>query len=202
MFIYKFLHSIKIRIASIVNYYKTIIIFKHYNVVYHSITTRGVPLVVCDKTSKIVLGNNIKINNSLYSNQIGYNTPCILRAENGNIVIGDNVGMSQTAIIASGANVKIGNHTLLGGGVKIYTSDFHSINYEYRMSFSIDKQHRKNCPITIGNDCFIGAGSIILKGVTVGDRTVIGAGSVVTKDIPSDCIAGGNPCRVLRSNIN
>ena len=56
-----------------------------------------------------------------------------------------------------------------------------------------------NKPITVGRECWIGAGAIILAGVTIGDRTTIGAGSVVTKDIPSDVLAAGNPCRVIRT---
>lgn len=59
----------------------------------------------------------------------------------------------------------------------------------------------KNCkskPIVIEDDVLIGTGSYILKGVHIGARTVIGAGSVVTKDIPADCIAAGNPCKVIK----
>lgn len=56
-----------------------------------------------------------------------------------------------------------------------------------------------NLDVHIGNNVWIGAGAVILPGVTIGDNTVIGAGSVVTKDIPSDSVAVGNPCRVLRA---
>lgn len=52
--------------------------------------------------------------------------------------------------------------------------------------------------VTIGNNCWIGANSVICPGVTIGDNTVIGAGSVVTKDIPANCVAAGNPCKVIR----
>lgn len=55
-----------------------------------------------------------------------------------------------------------------------------------------------NMPIHIGSNCWIGAGVIILPGITIGDNVVIGAGSVVTKDLPSNVVAVGNPCRVLR----
>ena len=55
-----------------------------------------------------------------------------------------------------------------------------------------------NMPVRIGENCWLGAGAIVLPGVTIGDNTVIGAGSVVTKDIPSGVVAAGNPCRVLR----
>ena len=55
-------------------------------------------------------------------------------------------------------------------------------------------------PVTIGEDCWIGGGAVICPGVTIGDRCIIGAGSVVTKDIPSDCVAVGNPAKVIRKN--
>lgn len=55
-----------------------------------------------------------------------------------------------------------------------------------------------NAPVRIGKNCWIGAGALIMPGVTIGDNTVIGAGSVVTKDIPSNVVAVGNPCRVMR----
>ena len=53
-------------------------------------------------------------------------------------------------------------------------------------------------PVRIGNNCWLGAGVIVMPGVTIGDNTVIGAGSVVTKDIPSGVVAVGNPCKVMR----
>lgn len=55
-----------------------------------------------------------------------------------------------------------------------------------------------NASVHIGKNCWIGAGALIMPGVTIGDNTVIGAGSVVTKDIPSNVVAVGNPCRVMR----
>ena len=61
-----------------------------------------------------------------------------------------------------------------------------------------EKSYQYNAPIKIGKNCWIGAGVIIVPGITIGDNVVIGAGSVVTKDIPSNVVAVGNPCRVLR----
>ncbi|MDE6912079.1 MAG: sugar O-acetyltransferase, partial [Lachnospiraceae bacterium] len=55
-----------------------------------------------------------------------------------------------------------------------------------------------NMPVHIGRNCWLGAGVIIMPGITIGDNTVIGAGSIVTKDIPSNVVAVGNPCRVMR----
>ena len=77
-------------------------------------------------------------------------------------------------------------------------SDAHSLNYLERRMPSLDQIKKKNAPIIIEDDVLIGTRSIILKGVTIGARSVIGSGSVVTKSIPADCIAAGNPCKVIK----
>ena len=143
-------------------------------------------------------GGYFSMNNGMSGNQIGFNTPCIFRCEKAHITIGENVGMSQTTLIAKCADITIGNNVKLGGGVKLYTSDFHSLNFEYRRDWTIDREHRSSAPITLEDDCFIGAGTIILKGVTIGARSIIGAGSVVTKSIPKGEIWAGNPARFIK----
>lgn len=163
--------------------------------------TSGIPIISVDrKGGKITIGDNLRMNNGNADNNIGFGSRCTFVAAAGaHLHIHDNVGMSQTALCAVGADITIGSHTLLGGGVKIYSSDFHSMNYTDRRDYKVaDKENRRSAPVVIGEDCFIGAGTIILKGVTIGDRTVIGAGSVVTKSVPSDCIAAGNPCKVIK----
>ena len=61
-----------------------------------------------------------------------------------------------------------------------------------------EKGYQYNAPVHIGKNCWLGAGVIVVPGITIGNNAVVGAGSIVTKDIPSDCLAVGNPCRVLR----
>lgn len=61
-----------------------------------------------------------------------------------------------------------------------------------------EKSYQYNFPVHIGQNCWIGAGVVIVPGITIGDNVVIGAGSVVTKDLPSNVIAAGNPCKILR----
>ena len=194
----RYLCKIPYKIKRILGILKTRFIFicngvdyKHYRIV-------GSPIIVVDK-GKIVLGDNLQMNNALMDNQIGYNCPCIFRAENGNIIVGNNVGISQSTLIAKGADIIIGNHVKIGGGVKIYTTDFHSLDYEERRNADLDMNNRSCSSVSIEDDCFIGAGVIILKGVHIGARCVIGAGSVVTKNIPSDTIAVGNPCVVIKN---
>lgn len=159
----------------------------------------GVPYICIEKDCRMKWGEHFALNNGLYGNQIGFATPCIFRCyEGGNIIIKNNVGMSQATLIAKGADITIGNNVKLGGGVKIYTTDFHSLNYMNRRDWILDSQNKACAPINIGDDCFIGAGTIILKGVTIGSRSTVGAGSVVTKSIPSDEIWAGNPAKFIR----
>ena len=81
---------------------------------------------------------------------------------------------------------------MFGPNVVVATAN-HPINIELR-----EKLYQYNKDVHIGNNVWIGAGSVIVPGVTIGDNTVIGAGSVVTKDIPANVVAVGNPCRVMR----
>ena len=109
-----------------------------------------------------------------------------------NIIIGEKVFFNFNCVILDVMQVTIGSRTMFGPNVQIYTAT-HPINHERRSS---GREFAKG--ITIGEDVWIGGSAIICPGVTIGDRSVIGAGSVVTKNIPSDVIAAGNPCKVIR----
>lgn len=202
MFIYKVMRKAWLLLLCNPFYHIVTIFMMRGNAVRHgSFSTNGIPIISVDrKKSKIIMGENLRMNNGNAGNWIGFSARCSLVAlDEATIRIGDNVGMSQTAICAVGADITIGNHTLLGGGVKIYSSDFHSLNYMDRRDHKeADCQNRNSAPVVIGDDCFIGAGTIILKGVAIGCRTIVGAGSVVTKSLPEDCIAGGNPCKIIK----
>jgi galactoside O-acetyltransferase len=89
-------------------------------------------------------------------------------------------------------HIYVGDYSMFGPNVTIATAG-HPICPELRQ-----KGLQYNMPVRIGKNCWLGAGVIVLPGVTIGDNVVIGAGSVVTKDIPSNVVAVGNPCRVLR----
>ena len=107
------------------------------------------------------------------------------------IYAGDSVFINFGAVILDGAKVTIGAHTMIAPGVHIYTAQ-HPLDADERDKWEDCK------PVTIGERCWIGGHATIRPGVTIGDRTVIGAGSVVTKDSPADCLAVGNPARVIR----
>lgn len=91
----------------------------------------------------------------------------------------------------------MGNNVKIGTCVLIADTDAHPMNYEARRTSNVGT---KSAPIVIEDDVWVGAHSIILKGVTIGARSIIGAGSVVTKGIPADCVAAGNPCMLIKSN--
>lgn len=109
-----------------------------------------------------------------------------------NITLGNDLYINFGCTLLDCGQITIGNNTLLGPNVSMYSAN-HSLDAEERIAGALIPE-----PITIGNRVWIGGGSTILSGVTIGDDSVIGAGSVVTKDIPAGVVAAGNPCRVIR----
>lgn len=109
-----------------------------------------------------------------------------------NIHIGDNFFANTNFTVLDGASVEIGRNVFIAPNVGLYTAG-HPLDPVQRAE-GIEYAR----PIRIGDDVWIGAGVSVLPGVTIGSRTVIGAGSVVTHDIPSDVVAAGNPCKVIK----
>jgi maltose O-acetyltransferase len=110
-----------------------------------------------------------------------------------NIFLGERFYANHNCVILDVAKVTIGDRVMLGPNVQIYTTT-HPLDPAERAT------GKEFCAeVTIGNDCWIAGGAIILPGVTIGDGSVIGAGSVVTKDIPANVVAVGNPCVVIKS---
>lgn len=105
---------------------------------------------------------------------------------------GDHVYANFGFTCVDDTDIFVGNSTMFGPNVVLATAG-HPILPELR-----EKAYQFNMPIHIGNNCWLGAGVIVLPGITIGDNSVIGAGSVVTKDIPANVVAVGNPCKVLR----
>lgn len=120
-----------------------------------------------------------------------------------NIIIGDNVSVNMNCTFVDCNTIEIGNNVLIASNVQLYTAT-HPVELSERVIEGWRPEsgtyfcRTYALPIKIGNGCWIGGGAIILPGVTIGNGTVIGAGSVVTKDIPDNCVAVGNPCRVIR----
>lgn len=113
-----------------------------------------------------------------------------------NIEIGENFYANHNLIILDGSKVTFGDNVFIAPNCSFYTAG-HPLDFE-RRNKGLEYAH----PIKIGNNVWIGGGVTILPGVTIGDNTTIGSGSVVTKDIPSDVLAVGNPCKVIRKITN
>ncbi|MGP0067012.1 MAG: sugar O-acetyltransferase [Isosphaeraceae bacterium] len=108
-----------------------------------------------------------------------------------NIHLGERVFFNFNCVVLDVCRVDIGDFTLFGPAVQVYTAT-HPMNAELRRSQESGK------PIAIGSDVWVGGGAILCPGVRIGSRAVIGAGSVVTRDIPEGVFAAGNPCRIIR----
>lgn len=112
-----------------------------------------------------------------------------------NIEFGENGYVNHNSVFLDCAKITFGSNVFIGPNCGFYTA-IHPLNPDERNKFLESAK-----PITVGNNVWIGGNVVILPGVTIGDNTTIGAGSVVTKNIPSDVVAVGNPCKVIK-NIN
>ncbi len=115
----------------------------------------------------------------------------------GELIIGNNSGMSNTALHCYN-KVTIGDFVNIGAGTMIFDTNFHSTDWKAREDRHKDCINAKTAPVHIGNHVFIGARCIVGKGITIGDKSMIAAGSVVTKDVPAGEIWGGNPAKFIK----
>ncbi len=163
-----------------------------------NITIKGLISVDVRRGGVMTVGNNFSLNNGSFFNKIGRQQNSIFVVQEDAILkIGNNVGMSSVAIVCS-KKVTIGNYVKIGGSTVIYDTDFHSLDYKTRADNVLDKQYVKKSEVSIGDNAFIGAHCIILKGVAIGEGAIVGAGSVVTKSIPPFEIWGGNPAKFIK----
>lgn len=126
------------------------------------------------------VGNNITINKPFYCDY-----GC-------NISIGDHFFANYDCVFLDVNKITIGNNVFLAPRVSIFTAG-HPIDKDVR-----NKELEYGYEVKIGNDVWIGGNTVINPGVTIGDNVVIGSNSTVTKDIPSNVIAAGSPCKVIR----
>jgi acetyltransferase-like isoleucine patch superfamily enzyme len=173
------------------------LILKGNNVKYFNYKSSGYPYIMVALGGCFAIGKNFSMNNGIKGNPIGCYDRCTFFIDRGaKLTIGNNVGISQTALICH-TSITIGNNVKIGGGVKIYDTDFHSLDPIVRAS-KADFQHKTKVPVVIKDNAFIGAYSIILKGVIVGRNSIIGAGSIVTKSVPDNQIWAGNPAKFVK----
>lgn len=152
-------------------------------------------ITIINSGGKIEIGNGCMFNSGKGHNPIGGDTVCRLVSYGGIIKLGNRVGISNSTIV-SRESVIIEDDVFIGGSCKIYDNDFHSINMEKRVYLSNEIPCK---PVHIKRGAFIGAHTIILKGVTIGVGSVVGAGSIVTRDIPDGETWAGNPIQFVKS---
>lgn len=157
----------------------------------------GRPIVSVARTSRMVLEDGVLLRSGRRSNPLGCFQPCVLRtlAPNAELILERNVGMSAT-VICAGQSIRVGENTIVGAGAMILDNDFHRADGDGGWPPDCVGTAR---PVVIGRSVFVGARSIIMKGVTIGDNAVIGAGAVVTKDVPADGVAAGNPASLVKA---
>jgi acetyltransferase-like isoleucine patch superfamily enzyme len=159
----------------------------------------GRPVVLKYRGSTVRVGDNVELRSAALSNVLGVGHRVILATLNADarIDIGDAVALSGTSICAA-CSVSIGPRSIVGVDSLITDTDHHPLAGP-KPRYSLEGV--MSAPIVIGEEVFIGARVVILKGVSIGDRAVIGAGSVVTASVPSDALAVGNPARVVGAAI-
>ena len=134
-------------------------------------------------------GSRVQINNKAHISQ-----GVVMRVGGGKITIGKLVNLGTRSIIYGGADVSVGQYSLLSNCVELISG-----NHAFKdPSIPIRFQGRKIAKIIIGEDVWLGAHVIVLPGVTIGNGSVVAAGSIVTKDIPSYSVAYGNPAKVIK----
>ncbi len=166
-------------------------------ITYKGVIFRGWCVVFSFPRSSIEIGEGTSVFSSFSSNMLGLYQRCIIVARyGGKIEIGENCGISGSTIYAWDS-IRIGNYTRVGANCKIIDNDFHPVELEYRHK-ALNEEYARRAPIEIGDDCFIGMNSIILKGTKLGNNVIVGAGSVVHGSFPDNCIIAGNPARIIK----
>ncbi|MBC2642715.1 MULTISPECIES: DapH/DapD/GlmU-related protein [unclassified Rhodococcus (in: high G+C Gram-positive bacteria)] len=153
--------------------------------------------------SVISLGDNVVLCSRSQDTALGVTTPVILRTllPNALLSVGDDVGVSG-AVVCAARSVVIGNSVLIGSGAIICDTDFHAPRMSDGRRYAPLPDPAESDGVVIGDECFIGARAMILKGVKVGAGSVVGAGSIVTKSVAPGSIVAGNPARVVGAVVD
>jgi acetyltransferase-like isoleucine patch superfamily enzyme len=156
----------------------------------NNVTINDYVELIAESKSGVIMGNNINIGKfSIIKSD--FNGPKT------GMTIGDNFGCGDNCYFGCAGGIKIGNDVIMGQNVR-----FHAQNHNFdRVDIPIREQGTNQLGIIIEDDCWIGAGTVVLDGVTIGKGSVIGANSLVNKDVASYSVAVGNPVKVVRSRI-
>lgn len=161
------------------------------------------------RSSAIELRFGSKIENISLGNNV-WMYGVIISSSGGKVQMMDNTKIGAGSKITAVNKVVVGKYSAIATGVVITDNNNHPINPEDRKFMRLtpedsefrDWKYSDNGPIIIGENVWVGADSRILKGVTIGNNSIVAACSVVTKDIPENCIAAGNPAKIVRENID
>lgn len=159
------------------------------------VTLCGKPQITKHPDARIIIEKEVTMVSTSYYNEAGINHPTILAAmtPGATIILREGVGVSGVSIVAN-EYIEIGAQTMVGANANIYDNDFHALEAEERLAGN----KGKHSPVIIGEKCWIGANTTILKGVHIGNKAVVGTMSLVNKDIPSEVLAAGVPAKVIR----
>ena len=157
----------------------------------------GLPIVSRSEDSRIVIGDEVVLCSQSRWTALGVAHPVVLRTLRAGALleIGRGTGISGGSFCAAQA-IRIGERCLFGADVLVADTDFHASDPARRASGWDDIAC---APVQIGDDVFIGARAVILKGVRIGDGAVVGAGAVVTRHVPAFAVVAGNPATIVRS---
>lgn len=160
------------------------------------------PIFKVPKNGKIIIGNKVVLNSDFKNSNTSLTTPVkFITGINGVIKIGKNCDLNGTCMVAYN-EIEIGDYCQFASSSIISDTDFHPINPEDRLKqiiglpFDFETVNKKK--IKIGNNVWLGWGTIVLKGVTIGDNSIVAAGAVVVKDVPANVIVAGNPAKIIK----
>ncbi len=167
----------KIKISSSKNSYSNLVIGDN-------VLIMGDVEIFLRGNGKIIIGNNVKLDSNIR----------LLSANDGTLEIKSNTNVGKSTVINAGTDITIGEHVLISGNCYIQSS-----SHTFEKGSLIKNQKHDHEPIFIGNDVWVGAGSIILKGVNISNGTVLGANSLLNLNTEENGIYAGNPAKKINS---
>ena len=185
------------KINTIIGFIKINIIYRKHIILRGRVNISGNPILIFSSNAKLILGNNVTLKSNKKSYHLHMHSPTKIMADKKDaiITIGDNTRINGACIHAY-KNIEIGANCLIAANTEIFDCSGHDLSMENPANRINTHGSIKN--VIIGNNVWIGANCIIMPGVNIGDDSVIAAGSVVIKDIPSKCIVGGNPAKIIK----
>ncbi|SHK18148.1 transferase hexapeptide (six repeat-containing protein) [Tepidibacter formicigenes DSM 15518] len=178
------------------------------------IVSNGICKIKKHKTGKLIIKNRLRLNGEISS--LCINKSSIHIRKNASLIINGTVdlGSGTNLIVDNGASICIGDNSYIAGDSKIYARNKITIGRNCALSWGLtiidtdfhdiihnDNINNLSCEVNIGNHVWIGCNVSILKGVSIGENAIVAAGSVVTKNVPANCLVGGNPARIIKKGV-